>query len=319
MDKRKKDAYTVGSLFSGIGGIDLGFQNAGFSVSWANEIDPKACETYQKNFPHTIFCEDIKKLDIDRLKPVDVLTAGFPCQAFSIAGYRKGFEDARGSLFFEVIRIVKQLFPQIVFLENVKNLQSHRGGKTFKQIVKALTEQGYHVKSKVLNTCEYSNLPQNRERIYIMGFKDVTHHDTFKFPRKTTRSLSIQDLIYHEVDREFYYHNTNFYPVLKENMQNKNTCYQWRRKYIRENKSNLCPTLTANMGTGGHNVPLVLDDCGIRKLTPRECARFQGFPEDFILPETLSKSTLYKQLGNSVTVPVIASIAKNIKRSLSHD
>jgi len=307
-------SLSVGSLFAGIGGIDLAFKKAGFKVSWANEIDKKACETYKQNFTHNIICDDIKNLDIDSLDSVDILTAGFPCQAFSIAGYRKGFEDDRGSIFFELMKIVKKTKPRILFLENVKNLISHNQGKTFEHIINDINKLGYKIKSKVMNTCEYSNIPQNRERVYIVCFLKEKDYKNFKFPEKSNKRLSVRDLVERKVEDEtFYYHKTKYYQILKKEIKNKNTCYQWRRQYVRENKSNLCPTLTANMGTGGHNVPLILDDKDIRKLTPRECARFQGFNDDFLLPDELPKSALYKQIGNSVSVPVINSIAKQIK------
>lgn len=303
--------HKVASLFAGIGGIDLAFQNAGFKIEWANEIDNKACETYSKNFRHKIICDDIKNLKTENLSKIDVLTGGFPCQAFSIAGYQKGFEDKRGSLVFELLRIAKDLQPRVLFLENVKNLKSHQQGKTLKHIVNAIEELGYRAKYQVMNTCEYSNIPQNRERVYIVCFKNESDYDNFVFPKKIKERLSIQDILEKKVHDNFYYNKTKYYELLQQEMKNKNTCYQWRRQYVRENKNNLCPTLTANMGTGGHNVPLVLDN-DIRKLTPRECARFQGFPDVFEFPNSLSNSELYKQIGNSVSVPVIESIAKNI-------
>jgi DNA (cytosine-5)-methyltransferase 1 len=304
--------YKVASLFAGIGGIDLGFQKAGFKIEWANEIDKYACKTYNSNFEHKIICDDIKNIDGSKLPKVDILTGGFPCQAFSIAGYRKGLKDERGTLIFELLRISKEVNPRILFLENVKNLISHNKGQTFRDILEAIEDMGYKVKYKILNTCEYSNIPQNRERIYIICFKNNEEYNKFEFPLPETNRLSIQDVLEDQVDNYFYYTDTKYYPILKEVINNKNTVYQWRRQYVRENKSNLCPTLTANMGTGGHNVPLILDHKDIRKLTPKECARLQGFPNDFILPKDLPNSALYKQMGNSVTVPVIEKIAKKI-------
>ncbi|GMO66168.1 MAG: DNA (cytosine-5-)-methyltransferase [Rickettsiales bacterium] len=308
--------YKICSLFAGIGGIDLGFKNVGFEIAWANEIDQKPCETYKQNFNHTLINDDIHNLKTDNLLKIDILTGGFPCQAFSIAGEQKGFNDKRGTLIFEVLRLVKDLQPQVVFLENVKNLKSHNKGETFKEIIKNIESLGYFVKYEVLNTCEYSNIPQNRERLYIVCFKDKNKYEKFNFPQKANNVLSIQDILEKNVADNFYYNKTKYYPILKEEMKNKNTCYQWRRRYVRENKNNLCPTLTANMGTGGHNVPLVLDNKDIRKLTPRECARLQGFPDNFVLPANLPNSILYKQIGNSVSVPVIQKIAEQIMEAL---
>lgn len=315
---KSKKKYTIASLFSGIGGIDLGFKSAGFDIIWANEIDLKSCKTYKNNFKNEeLICDDIKNLKGNELKKVDILTGGFPCQAFSIAGNRKGFKDKRGALIFEVFRIIKDLKPKIIFLENVKNLKTHNNGKTFNTIINNLIKLGYFVKYKILNTCKYSDVPQNRERLYIVGFKSKNKFKKFDFPEVSNRLLSIQDILEKKVSDNFYYTNTKYYSILKKTMKNKNTCYQWRRKYVRENKNNLCPTLTATMGTGGHNVPLVIDNFGIRKLTPRECLRLQGFPDNFVLPKDLPNSVLYKQAGNSVTVPIIKKIAEKIMEVLN--
>lgn len=306
----------IGSLFAGVGGIELGFKQAEFSCNWAVEIDSKACITYRANHSSQLINDDINNVDLKTLSQIDVLVAGFPCQAFSVAGYRRGFEDARGNVFFGILRYLEHFKPKIVFLENVKNLQTHDSGKTLQIILNELSKLGYYTKYKVLNTAKYGNIPQNRERIYIVGFLDQEKFDKFSFPSETKLTKNIQDLLDEEVSEDFYYTNTKIYKTLQENMTNKNTLYQWRRHYVRENKSNLCPTLTANMGTGGHNVPLVIDNKDIRKLTPRECARFQGFDDSFVLPQELSKATLYKQIGNSVSVSVIANIARKIKEVL---
>jgi DNA (cytosine-5)-methyltransferase 1 len=308
----------LGSLFAGIGGIEKGFINNGFKISWANEIDQKACVTYRKNYNHKLFEKDLRELQTDEVEKIDILTGGFPCQAFSVAGYRKGFDDERGNVFFEILRFIDDLEPKVIFLENVKNLENHDEGRTFKTILSELQSRSYHIKYKVLNSAEYANIPQNRERIYIVGFRDKKIYDNFKFPKPVKLTKTINHLLDDEVDEKYYYTRSKYYPQLKEEMKNKDTIYQWRRTYVRENKSKLCPTLTANMGTGGHNVPLIIDKKDIRKLTPRECARFQGFDDDFILSGELSNSALYKQIGNSVTVPVIDAIAKEIKKALKY-
>jgi DNA (cytosine-5)-methyltransferase 1 len=286
----------------------------GFEILWANEIDKNAVITYKENFNHTIYHKDIRDINIAEIPKVDVLTAGFPCQAFSIAGYQKGFCDDRGNVFFEILNFIDELKPEVLFLENVKNLKSHDKGNTFKIIKESLIQRGYYLKDSILNSCDYG-VPQNRERIYIVGFKDKKVCDNFSFPEPIKLDLGIRDLIDSKVDDYYYYDKSKYYDILKQEMTNKETIYQWRRVYVRENKSNLCPTLTANMGTGGHNVPLILDDKDIRKLTPRECARFQGFPEDYKFPN-IAKSHLYKQIGNSVSVPVISAIAREIKKAL---
>ena len=306
----------VGDLFAGIGGIALGLKNAGFDIAWANEIDDKASITYRTNFKHPLYECPIQDLDPNKLPKVDMLAGGFPCQAFSIAGYRKGFEDNRGTLFFEIMRLVDVLNPNYLFLENVKNLESHDNGNTFKVILEELYKRDYFVKYKVLNTCEYSSIPQNRERIYIVAFKNKNIFDAFNFPNKTKHNKSITELLEETAEDNFYYtEKFKQFDLLKKGMNNKNTVYQWRRIYLRENKSGVCPTLTANMGMGGHNVPLIIDNKGIRKITPRECARFQGFPDKYKLPQ-IANSYLYKQFGNSVSVPIIEAIGKEIIKAI---
>lgn len=316
-EKKSTLNLKVGGLFAGIGGIELGFKKVGFQVSWANEMDKNAATTYRLNHDHDLFEKDLKELQTNEVEKIDILTGGFPCQAFSIAGYRKGFNDDRGNVFFEILRFIDDLKPSIVFLENVKNLQGHDEGKTFKIIIDELEYRGYNVTYKVLNSSEYANVPQNRERIYIVAFKDKKVFENFEFPKPKKLTKTINDLIDDIVDEKFYYNKSKYYNQLKDEMKNKDTVYQWRRKYVRENKSKLCPTLTANMGTGGHNVPLIIDKKDIRKLTPRECARFQGYDENFILSDDLAPSHLYKQIGNSVTVPVIEAIAEEIKKALN--
>lgn len=307
----------VGGLFAGIGGIELGFKKVGFKISWANEIDKNAAITYRMNHKHKLFEKDLKELQTHEVEKIDILTGGFPCQAFSVAGYRKGFNDDRGNVFFEILRFIDDLEPKVLFLENVKNLKGHDNGKTFETVINELESRGYHLSYKVLNSSEYANVPQNRERIYIVGFKDNEVHEKFQFPKPKKLTKTINDLLDDEADEKFYYNKSKYYTQLKEEMKNQDTVYQWRRKYVRENKSKLCPTLTANMGTGGHNVPLIIDKKDIRKLTPRECARFQGYDDNFILSDALASSHLYKQIGNSVTVPVIEAIAKEIKKALN--
>ncbi|WGE89512.1 DNA cytosine methyltransferase [Actinobacillus arthritidis] len=310
------------SFFAGVGGIDLGFQQAGFEIIYANEIDKFAVETFRAN--HNIFMDHRSILDVpaNEIPDFDVMLAGFPCQAFSIAGYRKGFEDkGRGDLFFELERIFIEKQPSIIFLENVKNLVSHDNGRTFAIIKDSLIKNGYHIKYQVMNAAEYGNIPQNRERIYIVCFKDKALSDKFDFPEKIKLTKTIEDMLENEENIEpkyFYTNKTPFFNSLVESIKDAKTLYQWRRQYVRENKNNLCPTLTANMGTGGHNVPL-LNVQGlpstIRKLTPRECFNFQGYPKDFVLPK-ISNANLYKQAGNSVVVPVIRRIAESIKSIL---
>lgn len=315
--------YKVASLFAGVGGIDLGFeQTGGFKTIWANEFDENAQKTFSLNNDADLNKNDIRKVNVHEIPDIDVLLSGFPCTSFSVAGYRKGFEDENsGDLFFETLRVIKAKQPQVIFLENVKNLVGHDEGKTFRIIKDALEQNGYKIKYQVLNAKNYGNIPQNRERIYIIGFKDDYHYQKFEFPFPTDLTKTIHDMLEENVTDEAFFYSKDkhvFYEELEKMMLNEETIYQWRRKYVRENKSNVCPTLTANMGMGGHNVPLIKKNGRIRKLTPRECFNFQGYPESFKLPKT-ANSHLYKQAGNSVVVPVIRRIAENILLALNSD
>lgn len=315
---------TCASLFAGVGGIDLGFESAGFKSVYANEFDPYAADTFEENFQIKVDRRDINTVDASELPDFDILLAGFPCQAFSIAGYRQGFDDekGRGNLFFEVIRIMSEKRPRVAFFENVKNLVSHDNGNTFRVICEQLNLLGYKILFQVMNGTEFGNTPQNRERIYIVAFRDKNDYANFNLPNSIPLTKTIKDVIDFDnnVDEKYYYtpDKCKFYTELKKSMTKSDTVYQWRRVYVRENKSNVVPTLTANMGTGGHNVPLILTHDGkIRKLTPRECFNVQGFPSTFRLPEQ-SNGRLYKQAGNSVVVPIIQRIAKEIAVAINN-
>ena len=330
----KNNKFSVGGLFSGVGGIERGFEKAGFEVSWANEIDKYACKTYRLNHPnHKLIEQDIYELNPKKLESVDVLVGGFPCQAFSVAGYRKGFTDPRGNLFYEIARFIDEMKtkPKALMLENVKNLSGHDNGKTKNAIVKILREFGYSVIWDVYNTAEYTFIPQNRERTIIVCFRNEADWEfDLKLRKKSCSSFfasnkikkssnrkTIQDMLEKkEVEERYYYRQSAYnYNELRKSIVKKDTAYQWRRVYVRENQSKLCPTLTANMGTGGHNVPLIHDDYGIRKLTPKECFRFQGF-RNIKFPKDVPNTQRYKQAGNSVTVDLIEKIAILIKKSL---
>jgi len=305
-------------LFAGVGGIRLGFENAGFETVFANDFDAKCKDTYDVNFKKSkLVVEDIRKVGIDDLPKFDFILGGFPCQAFSIAGYRKGFDDPKNrcNLFFDIAKIIEAKKPEGFMLENVKNLKSHDGGNTFKVIEETLRSLGYYVKSKVLNTMEYGNIPQNRERIYIVGFKNKYYFDKFEFPTPVKLTTKIINLLEKDVPEKYYYNNKPLFERLKDFVVEEGKVYQWRRQYVRENKSGVCPTLTANMGMGGHNVPIIKDSKGIRKLTTLECFRIQGFPKNYVLPN-ISDSALYKQAGNSVSVPVIEAVAKQMMKAM---
>ena len=208
-----KNNYKVGSLFAGIGGVCLGFKKAGFKVAWANEIDKNACKTYRHNFPENKLYEmDIHDIrEPDKLEHVDVITSGFPCQAFSIAGYQKGFKDERGNLFFETARFIDKIKPRAFLLENVKNLKSHDQGRTIQVIEDVITRDlGYSYIPFVLNSKDYGNTPQTRERIYIVGFKDENNGDafrtrSFKIPEKLPLTKTIHDVLDKKLQDDKFY------------------------------------------------------------------------------------------------------------------
>lgn len=312
--------YSVASFFAGVGGIDLGFElTKQARTIYANEIDPYPIQTFEANFLIKVDQRDICDVKASEVPNIDIILGGFPCQAFSIAGYRKGFEDekGRGTLFFEILRIIKAKKPKAILLENVKNLVSHDNGNTFRVILEALKDAGYHVRYAVLNAMEYGNIPQNRERIYIVGFKSKKVFEKFTFPEPIPLKKTIHDVIdfINPVDEKYLYtkgkYKGDIYDKLVAAMDDSNAVYQWRRKYVRKNMSGVVPTLTANQGEGGHNVCLVKTRQGIRKMTPKECFNTQGFPESFVLPN-IADGRLYKQAGNSVCVSVVKRIAEQI-------
>ena len=318
----EQPSFRFVDLFAGIGGFRIAMQDCGGECVYSSEWDENAQKTYYHNFGEMPF-GDITKEYNKRIIPegFDVLCAGFPCQAFSVAGYRKGFEDTRGTLFFDVAEIIRRKRPKAVFLENVKNLYTHDNGRTFHIIKSTLEDLGYTVYHQVMNAMEYANVPQNRERIFIVCFdpRQVPSHDKFTFPNKKPLTRTIHDCIdYSNTDeRLFYGDKMGHIAEIRAGVTSKNTIYQWRRQYVRENKSNVCPTLTANMGTGGHNVPLILTNDGIRKLSPKECLNFQGFPQNYTFPTSIADSAKYKQAGNSVVVPLIREVCKNIITTIS--
>ena len=323
---RKPSGFTFIDLFSGLGGFHLALAPHADCV-FAAEWDDAARKTYAMNFGVEMlergasFARDITKVDVDDIPEHTVLCAGFPCQPFSIAGAQKGFDHAtQGTLFFDIIRIIRSRRPRVVFLENVRNLASHDKGNTFKVILDSLAKEGYHTKHAILNGTTHGNVPQNRDRIFIVSFADREDCENFEFPDPVPLTKSVADIIKPDErqDEHLYQKNRESPSVRKmlDGVTNFGSIYQYRRFYIRENKSGICPTLTANMGAGGHNVPLVLDRFGVRKLSPRECFSLQGFPEDYKLPE-ISSSHLYKQAGNSVVVPVVSRIADSIFAALN--
>jgi DNA (cytosine-5)-methyltransferase 1 len=216
----------LAGLFSGVGGIELGFKKAGAEVVFSNDIDEKASITFNLNHKNALFVEDLIELPSKSIPKFDILTGGFPCQAFSVAGYRKGFGDPRGNIFWEIARVIDAKKPSVIFLENVKNLVNHDSGKTFKVIKSALEERGYHLKFEVLNSLDYGNVPQNRERIYIVGFRSRKQYENFEFPSRINLKSELKDFIDFEnrVPDFYYYTEKNYmYSDLLNNVKSKQT------------------------------------------------------------------------------------------------
>ena len=305
----------VCSLFSGIGGIDLGFMQAGFEIVWANEFDRDAARTYRHNFGNEHLVEkDIRKVDATTIPDFDVLVAGFPCQPFSILGKQRGFDDSRGMLFYEIERVVKAKRPQVIFLENVANLIEHDDGKTFLTVYNTLVPYGYSFRYRVMDAIEYGNVPQHRTRIFIVAFLDNDKCERFEFPEKIKRTTKLNDIIKRSErhDKSYYYtESSEYYDDLNKVAHDKQALYRIFEKGVSAKPYYVCPTLVASMGAFMHRVPVVRDDYGIRMITPYECLALQGFPEDYRFPK-IPIASAYKQCGNSVVVPVIRRIAENI-------
>ena len=306
----------VASMFSGIGGIDLAFQQAGFDVVWANEFDKDAAKTYRHNFGGEHLVEaDIKSINPMDIPDFDVLVAGFPCQPFSKMGKQRGFEDPRGTLFFEIVRIAKEKKPQVIFLENVSNLIEHDDGKTFLVVYNALVPLGYSLRYAVMDATEYGNVPQIRTRIFIVAFLDSEKCDRFKFPEKINLDKKLNDILVRSLvhDKVYYYtEDSVYFKDLERIVVDKKALYKIYDTGVSKKAYYICPALTANMGTFSDRVPIIKDDYGIRKITPYECLALQGFPKEYRFPK-IPMASAYKQCGNSVVVPVIRRIAEKIK------
>lgn len=304
----------VCSLFAGIGGIDTAFEQAGFEIVWANEIDKDACKTYRHNFPNTVLSEcDIKGINAFDIPDFDVLTAGFPCQSFSVCGNKKGFEDERGNLFFEIMRIADAKNPQVIFLENVANLTEHDNGKTFNRIHNELVERNYYIRYIIADACNYG-IPQHRTRTYIVTFKDLNTCNSFVFPNKQPLKKHVFDIIDRSVkaeDKFYLSENSVQYGKMNAAITDNNQIYRFSDYGIQKSKDGICFTLKANMGTWYDRVPIIRDDFGIRTITPKECLALQGFPQSFDFPD-ISMKSMYKQCGNTVVVPVVVGIAKKL-------
>jgi len=304
-------------LFAGTGAFSLVLgKNNKFKCVFSNDMMKCSKQIYELNHPdHKFTLQDLNDIKVEDIPHHDLLCGGFPCQPFSIAGDKKGFDDNRSNVFWKIIEILEKHKPEIIILENVKNLKTHDNGNTYNIIEKKLQDTGYYIKTSILDTCKITTIPQHRERIYIVGFRDKQKYDMFNFDMIEKEKKQICNFLEDNVDDKYYYDERFkvFEQIKKEVNKNisENILYQYRRFYVRENKNNCSPTLTANMGGGGHNVPLLSNNKGIRKLTPRECFNLQGFPIDYNLPN-ICDSSLYKLAGNAVSVPVVDLIIEKL-------
>lgn len=301
------------SLFCGIGGIDLAFEQAGHEVVWANDNDKFACMTYRYNFPNTELVEaDIRSVDKSSIPDCDIVAAGFPCQPFSVCGKKKGFNDDRSNLFFEVGKIIDAKQPKIVFLENVANLTEHDNGKTFNVIHNELAGRGYYIRYIIADVCDYG-IAQHRTRTYIIAFKDKAACDNFRFPEKVPLEKRITDIIDTSIkidDRYYYSPAEPKYIRLYKAIVDDKQLYRFSDWGIQSSKDGIAFTLKANMGTYPNRVPIIKDDFGIRNITPTECLALQSFPQTFTFPDTVPEREQYKQAGNTVCVEIVSKLMK---------
>ena len=315
MKKGDNKLYFI-DLFAGIGGFRIALESVGAKCVFSSEIDKWASETYKRNFgefPNG----DITKINESEIPDHDILCAGFPCQSFSIAGYRKGFEDARGVMFFEVARILKEKKPSAFILENVRGILNHDHGKTLETIHTTIDSIGYDFFECLMNTKHYG-LPQNRERWFCVGFKKNLKITNFEFPAKIPLEKTLFDFIEenvqgHEITKIAKKHVRSHYA----RFSNKNDNFMTIASEIRPSRcimksDGISPCLTAKMGTGGNNVPVIVEL--ERKFTVRECLRLMGFPEKYKIKDQSLQS--YKQIGNSVVVPIVSSIASRIVKKI---
>jgi DNA (cytosine-5)-methyltransferase 1 len=311
-------------LFAGIGGIRKGFELTGkYETVFANDNDKNCKITYDLNFDSTrLTLGDIRKMSVINgdIPAFDILLGGFPCQPFSVAGLKKGFDDpkGRGTLIDDIVRLLveaktKYSQPKGFLLENVRNLVDLEDGAVYRAIRDKLAGLGYEVDYQIYNSLNFG-LPQNRQRVYIVGFKDKAVMDHFKseWPKPGGPSQrKVKDILEPNVDAKYYYNGKALFDRIKEDVINPDSVYLYRRNHVREHKSGYSPTLVASMGQGGHNIPIVKDSKGLRRLTPRECAILQGF-DDLKIPLSIPEVHVYKQIGNSVSVPVMFAIARKM-------
>lgn len=332
IEQSKKNSlkkYNFIDLFAGIGGFHYALTSLGANCVFASEWDKHASETYKINFgiePKG----DITQIDEKEIPKHDILCGGFPCQAFSVSGKQKGFDDTRGTLFFDIARIVNHHKPKVLFLENVKNLAKHDDGKTLKTIIKTLENLNYSVYSKIFNASNFG-LPQNRERVYIVAFNNSINSNNFKFPKPTNEKICLENILETNPENAKIIERNDI--QIYKNYKVESSLFgdiELLNKPIQIGKVNKggqgeriyhtlghAITLSAYGGGVGSKTGLYLVEDKIRKLSPRECARVQGFPDTFILNKTITQS--YKQFGNSVSINVLQNIVLEIEKILKEN
>jgi DNA (cytosine-5)-methyltransferase 1 len=303
-----RHSFTFIDLFAGIGGIRLGFQDLFGKCVFSSEWDKYAQMTYEANFKHKP-AGDITQINPNEIPNFDILLAGFPCQPFSMAGLKKGFEDTRGTLFFHIAKIIDFHKPKIVFLENVKALKSHDKGKTYRVIENTLKNLGYNIHTKIINARDFG-VPQNRERIYIIGFLENLD---FEFPKVINHNIKVGDILDKEIESKYTISDKLWtgHQRRKEEHKQKGNGFGYS---LFNHNSPYTSTISARYYKDGSEILIEQEGKNPRKLTPREAARLQGFPDNFIIP--VSDNQAYKQFGNSVSVPVIKAIANQINIAL---
>jgi len=317
MKKRQKQKeLTTADFFAGIGGFRMGFEKAGYRTVYANDFDTNSCKTYRENFGE-IDEKDIQEIDIHAIPNFDVLLGGFPCQPFSMAGKRQGLDDPRGKLIYTVLNILNEKYPKAFVLENVKPLLNFKGGEVFKKIKLDLenTGDGYNVTAKVLNSANFG-LPQKRERLYIVGIQKS--FGEFKMPESLNIELpSVSSVLEKGVPEKYYLTEKSYRGLLSHKERHKKNGNGFGCKILSPDEP-ANTLVSGNMGRERNlikDIPTSKNRWGIRKLTERECARLQGFPDDFIIPVAMTQA--YKQFGNAVSVPVAQEIAKGLKKHLA--
>ena len=332
----EQTSLKAGGLFTGIGGFCIGLKSVGIDTDWSVENDSAAVSTYSMNLGENKVIKQngipksVTEVSVsgDYLSKVDILHAGFPCQSFSVAGERKGFDDPRGKLFYEITRIVKEFDenrPSVLLLENSPNLKIGDGGSWFIELSTQIKRAGYWFRESntfELDSFDHTDIPQKRKRLFMVAFATNRFRNgklsldlpTTASQKKLEKYIDFDS----EIEDDTYYleKNNKYYQMIMAKIDDPRSVLQLRKYEVRDKGVNVVPTLTANMGQGGHNVPFILDKKGLRKLTEYECLKIQGFPSGFSFPDDVPRAKRYQQVGNSVVPPLITIITEAIKKKI---